>query len=164
MKEALSSSETSVLTPFFIVTAVKTSNLSRHQSPRHEWRSLPKLPVILNTAKSVPSSSLSHKVNGRFGLEQVRDQREKQVANNPLKMEAVSSSDTSVGFKLTAVSNRNEYQVYSGGGGEARPLHKDDSLTAICAPIVERVWVHRYLRAQQGSMACYGDSLTFICR
>jgi hypothetical protein len=46
-------------------------------------------------------------------------------------------------------------------GGKRRPVHNTDSLTAICEPIVYKMWDPRRLTALWASMACHRDSFTF---
>jgi hypothetical protein len=46
-------------------------------------------------------------------------------------------------------------------GGEGRPAHKADNLTAICKPSVYKMWEPRSLITLWAFTACYGDSLTF---
>jgi hypothetical protein len=57
---------------------------------------------------------------------------------------------------LTEMSTRNL------PGGNGRPARKADNLTAICAPIVWKMWEPRCLTALWASAACYTDSFTFI--
>jgi hypothetical protein len=47
-------------------------------------------------------------------------------------------------------------------GGKGRPALKADSLTAICEPIVQKMWEPRRLTTQWASMACDNDSFTFL--
>jgi hypothetical protein len=47
-------------------------------------------------------------------------------------------------------------------GGKERPVHKADDLTAICEPVVWRMWEPRPLTLLRASMACYRDSFTFL--
>jgi hypothetical protein len=46
-------------------------------------------------------------------------------------------------------------------GGKGWPACKADNLTAICEPIVEKVWEPRYLTTLCAFMVCYRDSFTF---
>jgi hypothetical protein len=55
---------------------------------------------------------------------------------------------------LTDLSTRN----YPGGKG--RPMLKADNLTAICEPIVYKMWEPRRLTALWASTACYKDSFS----
>jgi hypothetical protein len=48
-----------------------------------------------------------------------------------------------------------------GGGVKRRPAHKAD-LTAICEPIVYKMWEPRRLTTLWASTACYRDSFTFF--
>jgi hypothetical protein len=45
-------------------------------------------------------------------------------------------------------------------GRKGRPARGDDNLTAICEPIVQKMWEPRRLTTQWASNACYGDSFT----
>jgi flagellar motor switch protein FliM len=45
-------------------------------------------------------------------------------------------------------------------GGKGRPARKADKLTAICKPIVQKMWELRRLKTLWASMACYRDSFT----
>jgi hypothetical protein len=47
-------------------------------------------------------------------------------------------------------------------GGTGRPVRKADNLTAICEPIVWKMWKPRCLTTLWASMACYKDSFTFF--
>jgi hypothetical protein len=49
-----------------------------------------------------------------------------------------------------------------GGGGKGRPARKADNLTAICEPIVEKVWEPRPLTTLWVTSACYRGSFTFL--
>jgi hypothetical protein len=57
---------------------------------------------------------------------------------------------------LTEMSTRNLL------GGKGRPVRKADNLTAICEPIVYKMWDYQRLTTQWASMACYRDSFTFF--
>jgi hypothetical protein len=46
-------------------------------------------------------------------------------------------------------------------GGKGRPARKADNLTAICEPILEKMWESRPLTPLWAFMACYRDSFTF---
>jgi hypothetical protein len=46
-------------------------------------------------------------------------------------------------------------------GGKWRPGRKADNLTAICEPIVYKMWDPRRLTTLWASTACYRDSFTF---
>jgi hypothetical protein len=46
-------------------------------------------------------------------------------------------------------------------GGKGRPPHKADNFTAICEPIVKKIWEPRRLTTLLASMAFYKDSFTF---
>jgi hypothetical protein len=46
--------------------------------------------------------------------------------------------------------------------GKGRPAHMADHLTAICEPIVQKMWEPRRLTTLWASTACYRDSFTFI--
>jgi hypothetical protein len=49
-----------------------------------------------------------------------------------------------------------------GGGGTGRPASKADNLTAICEPIVQKMWEPRHLTTLWASTACCRDSFTFL--
>jgi hypothetical protein len=49
-------------------------------------------------------------------------------------------------------------------GGKGRPARKADNLTAICEPIVNKMWEPRRLGTLWASTACYRDSFTFPTR
>jgi hypothetical protein len=57
---------------------------------------------------------------------------------------------------LTEMSTRNI------PGGEGRPARKADNLTAICEPIVYKMWEPQPLTVLWVSMARYRDTFTFI--
>jgi hypothetical protein len=59
---------------------------------------------------------------------------------------------------LTEMSTRNLH------GGRGRPERKADNLTAICEPIVWKMWKPRHLTTLWVSTACYRDSFTFMRR
>jgi hypothetical protein len=44
--------------------------------------------------------------------------------------------------------------------GKRRPAHKADNLTAVCEPIVSKMWKPRHLTTLWVSTACYRDNLT----
>jgi hypothetical protein len=46
-------------------------------------------------------------------------------------------------------------------GGKGRPARKADNLTAICKPIVKKMWEPRRLTAIWAFTTCYRDSFTF---
>jgi hypothetical protein len=46
-------------------------------------------------------------------------------------------------------------------GGKERPARKADNLTAVCEPIVWKMWEPRRLTTLWASTACYRDSFTF---
>jgi hypothetical protein len=46
-------------------------------------------------------------------------------------------------------------------GKSGRPERKADNLTAICEPIVYKMWEPRRLTTLRPSTACYRDSFTF---
>jgi hypothetical protein len=56
---------------------------------------------------------------------------------------------------LTEMSTRNI------PGGKGRPARKADNLTAICVPIVYKMWEPRRLTNLWASTACLRDSFTF---
>jgi hypothetical protein len=56
---------------------------------------------------------------------------------------------------ITEMSTRNLPEV------KGRPARKADNLTAICEPIVYKVWEPRRLANLWVFMACYRDSFTF---
>jgi hypothetical protein len=47
-------------------------------------------------------------------------------------------------------------------GGKGRPARKADNLTAICKPIVYKMWEPGRLTTLWASMACFWDSFTFV--
>jgi hypothetical protein len=57
---------------------------------------------------------------------------------------------------LTEISTRNL------PGGKGRTVHGADNLTAICEPIVYKMWEPRRLTTLWAFMACYRDSFTFF--
>jgi hypothetical protein len=57
---------------------------------------------------------------------------------------------------LTEMSTRNL------PGGKGWPVHKADSITAICEPIVWKIWEPRRLANSWASTACYRESFTFV--
>jgi hypothetical protein len=57
---------------------------------------------------------------------------------------------------LTEMSTRNH------PGGKGRWAHNVDNLTAICEPIVQKMWEPRRLTTLSASTACYRDSFTFL--
>jgi hypothetical protein len=54
---------------------------------------------------------------------------------------------------LTEMSTRNL------PGGKGRPMRKADNLTAICEPIVSKMWDPQRLTTLWDAMACYRDGL-----
>jgi hypothetical protein len=56
---------------------------------------------------------------------------------------------------LTKMSTRNL------PGGKGWLARNADNLTAICEPIVWKMWEPRHLTTLRASKACYGDSFTF---
>jgi hypothetical protein len=57
---------------------------------------------------------------------------------------------------LTEMSTRNL------PGGKRRPVREADNLTAICEPIVQKMWEPRRLTTLWAFMVCYRDSFTFF--
>jgi hypothetical protein len=57
---------------------------------------------------------------------------------------------------LTYMSTRNI------PGGEVRPARKADNLTAICEPIVYKMWEHQHLTTLWVSTARYKDTFTYL--
>jgi hypothetical protein len=55
---------------------------------------------------------------------------------------------------LTEMSTKNLIR------GKERPARKADNLTAICEPIVQKMWKPRRLITLWASTACYRDSFT----
>jgi hypothetical protein len=45
----------------------------------------------------------------------------------------------------------------------SRPARKADNVTAICEPIVQKMWEPGRLTTLWASTACYRDSFTFLC-
>jgi hypothetical protein len=50
------------------------------------------------------------------------------------------------------------------GGGKERPARKTDNLTAICEPIVWKLWEPRRLTTLWAFTACYRDNFTLTAR
>jgi hypothetical protein len=48
-------------------------------------------------------------------------------------------------------------------GGEGRPARKTDNLTAICEPIIYKMWEPQHLTNPWVSSARYRDTFTFTC-
>jgi hypothetical protein len=46
-------------------------------------------------------------------------------------------------------------------GGKGKPARGDDNLTAICEPILWKLWEPRYLTTLWAFTACYGRALPF---
>jgi hypothetical protein len=46
--------------------------------------------------------------------------------------------------------------------GKGRPVRKADNLTAVCEPIIYKMWEPRSLTTQGASTACYRDSSTLF--
>jgi hypothetical protein len=46
--------------------------------------------------------------------------------------------------------------------GKGRPVRKADNLTAICEPIIWKMWEPRRLTNLWDSMACYRDNFTLL--
>jgi hypothetical protein len=57
---------------------------------------------------------------------------------------------------LTEMSTRNL------PGGKGRPAPEADNLTAICEPIVYKMWEPEHLTTLWASTACYRDSFTLL--
>jgi hypothetical protein len=57
---------------------------------------------------------------------------------------------------LTEMNTRNLH------GGKGRPARGAENLTAICEPIVYKMWEPRRLTTLWAFTACYRDSLTFF--
>jgi hypothetical protein len=57
---------------------------------------------------------------------------------------------------LTEMSTRNL------PGGKGRPARKADNLTAICEPIVCKIWEPRRFTTLWASTACHRDGYTFL--
>jgi hypothetical protein len=57
--------------------------------------------------------------------------------------------------RLTKMSTKNI------PGDKEPPARKSDNLTAICEPIVQKMWDIRRLTTLWDSAACYRDSFTF---
>jgi hypothetical protein len=54
-----------------------------------------------------------------------------------------------------------EMSTWNLPGGKGRPARKADNLTAICEPIVQKIWEPRRLTALWASTALYSDSFIF---
>jgi hypothetical protein len=59
---------------------------------------------------------------------------------------------------LTEMSTRNH------PGGKKRPARRADNLTAICEPIVYKMWEPQPLTTLRASKACRGENFTFLIR
>jgi hypothetical protein len=57
---------------------------------------------------------------------------------------------------LTEMSTRNIPR------SKGRPARKADNLTAVCEPIVYKMWDPQYLTTLLASTACYRDTFTFL--
>jgi hypothetical protein len=69
-----------------------------------------------------------------------------------------------LGPGVYSASNRNEYQKQKKMFVEssARPVRRTDNLTAICESTVQTMRDPQHLTTLQASMACYGDSFTYL--
>jgi hypothetical protein len=47
-------------------------------------------------------------------------------------------------------------------GGKGWSVHEADNLTAICEPIIQKMWEPRHLATFWAFMACYTDSFTLL--
>jgi hypothetical protein len=47
-------------------------------------------------------------------------------------------------------------------GGKGRPASKADNLTAICGPIVQKMWEPQHLTTLWASTACFRDTFIFL--
>jgi hypothetical protein len=74
----------------------------------------------------------------------------------------ITSFQLHYGPGVDSAFNRNEYQESSSEVKGGRPACKADNLTAICEPIVKKMWEPRRLTTLRASTACYSDSFTFI--
>jgi hypothetical protein len=54
-----------------------------------------------------------------------------------------------------------EMNIWNLPGGKGRPARKADNLTAVCEPIVYKIWEPRRLTILRASTARYRDSFTF---
>jgi hypothetical protein len=54
-----------------------------------------------------------------------------------------------------------EMSIRNVPGGKMRPTRKADNVTAICEPIVKKIWKPRRLTTLWASMACYRDGFAF---
>jgi hypothetical protein len=75
--------------------------------------------------------------------------------------EVIGFSQFTLSFQPHSASNRNEYRE-SSRGGEGRPARKTDKLTAICEPILYKMWEPRRLTTLWASTACCRNSVTFL--
>jgi hypothetical protein len=62
---------------------------------------------------------------------------------------------------LGSTQHLTEMSIRNLPGGKGQPARKADNLSAICEPIVYKMWVPRRLTSQWVSMACYRDNFSF---
>jgi hypothetical protein len=62
------------------------------------------------------------------------------------------------------LAEMNTRNLPGGGGDKGRPARTADNLTAICEPIVEKMWEPLRLTTLWASTACYRDSFTFYLK
>jgi hypothetical protein len=73
----------------------------------------------------------------------------------------VSLPNEVIGFsEIDSSCNINLYQEFSWSKG--RSVNKADNLSAICEPIVQKMWEPQHLSTQRVSTACYSDSFAFL--
>jgi hypothetical protein len=63
---------------------------------------------------------------------------------------------------LGSTQRRTQMRTRNLPGGKGRPARKADNLTAVCEPIVWKMWEPRCLTTLWTSTACYRDSFAFL--
>jgi hypothetical protein len=71
-------------------------------------------------------------------------------------------SPSSRAMALRSTQPRTKMSTRNLPGGKGRPAHKADNLTAICEPIVWKMWEPRCLTTLWTFSACYRDSFTLF--
>jgi hypothetical protein len=66
-----------------------------------------------------------------------------------------------VRFPMRSFGSTQEMSMRNLPGGNGRPTRKADNFTAICEPIVQKMWEPRRLITLWASTACYRDDFTF---
>jgi hypothetical protein len=83
------------------------------------------------------------------------------MSRDRFRMRSLDFSDDLILPAVDSASNRNEYKEYS--GDKLWPALKAPNLTAICKPIVWKMWEPRCLTTLWTSTTCYRHSFAFIC-